>query len=42
MANKHFLLFYFAAAGKIGHQRAEKTQIPNGKQNFAQNVRKNT
>ena len=27
--------FYFAAAGKIDHQRAEKTQIPNGKQNFA-------
>jgi hypothetical protein len=27
--------FYFAAAGKIGHQRAGKTQIPNGKQNFA-------
>lgn len=35
MANKHFLLCYFAAAGKIGHQRAEKTQITNGKQNFA-------
>lgn len=24
MANGHFLLFYFAAAGKIGHQRAKK------------------
>ena len=35
MANGHFLLYYFAAAGKIGHQRAGKTQIPNGKQNYA-------
>lgn len=35
MANGHFLLFILRQREKIGHQRAEKTQIPNGKQNFA-------
>lgn len=31
MPKGHFLLFYFAAAGKIGHQRAEKNTNPKRK-----------
>lgn len=35
MANGHFLLFILRLREKSANQRAGKTQIPNGKQNFA-------
>lgn len=40
MANGHFLLFILRQREKSAISVRKKTQIPNGKQNFAQNVRK--